>query len=199
MRDHLGIVAGIIDDIGMVDKINDLLGTDPREKVNAGEVVKAIILNGLGFVSKPLYLFSKFFEDNSIEHLLGNGIKSEDLNDDKLGRVMDKVYKYGLTELFLIIALEVIKKFGILTNYSHLDSTSLHLHGEYNKVVAQLLGLIWFCEEQIWLEGKLAYPQLSLKVNLKVFNHGLKKNIRLTQVNHGLRSYFSILWMNMKL
>ncbi len=35
--------------------------------------------------------------------------------------------------MFLIIALEVIKKFGILTNYSHLDSTSLHLHGEYNK------------------------------------------------------------------
>jgi hypothetical protein len=42
-------------------------------------------------VSKPLYLFSQFFEDKSIEHLLGNGIKSEDLNDDKLGRVMDKL------------------------------------------------------------------------------------------------------------
>jgi transposase len=46
---------------------------------------------------------------------------------------MDKMYKYGLTELFLIIALEVIKKFKISTKYSHLDSTSLHLHGEYNK------------------------------------------------------------------
>ncbi|MBD2364173.1 DUF4277 domain-containing protein [Anabaena minutissima FACHB-250] len=55
--DHLGIVVGIIDDIGIVEKINELLGTDTREKVNAGEVVKAIILNGLGFVSKPLYLF----------------------------------------------------------------------------------------------------------------------------------------------
>lgn len=131
--DHLGIVAGIIDDIGIVDKINELLGTDPRERVNSGEVVKAIILNGLGFVSKPLYLFSQFFEDKAIEHLLGNGIRCEDLNDDKLGRVMDKLYKYGLTELFLVIALKVIRKFGILTNYSHLDSTSLHLHGEYNK------------------------------------------------------------------
>ncbi|WDD31979.1 IS1634 family transposase (plasmid) [Nostoc sp. UHCC 0926] len=35
---HLGIVAGIIDEIGIVEKINDLLGTDPRERVNAGEV-----------------------------------------------------------------------------------------------------------------------------------------------------------------
>ncbi len=131
--DHLGIVAGLIDEIGIVDKINELLGTEPREKVNAGVVVKAIIINGLGFVSKPLYLFPQFFQDKSIENLLGNGIKSEDLNDDKLGRVMDKIYKYGLTELFLIIALEVIRKFGISTQYSHLDSTSLHLHGEYNK------------------------------------------------------------------
>ncbi len=67
--DHLGIVAGLIDEIGIVDKINELLGTEPREKVNAGVVVKAIIINGLGFVSKPLYLFPQFFQDKSIEHL----------------------------------------------------------------------------------------------------------------------------------
>ena len=130
--DHLGIVAGIIDDIGIVEKINEIFLIDSREKINTGEVVKAIILNGLGFVSKPLYLFSQFFEDKAIEHLLGEGIKPEDLNDDKLGRVMDKLYKYGLTKLFLIIALEVVKKYKISTKYSHLDSTSLHLHGEYN-------------------------------------------------------------------
>ena len=28
-------------------------------------------------------------------HLLGAVIKGEDLNDDKIGRVMDKPYKYG--------------------------------------------------------------------------------------------------------
>jgi transposase len=130
--DHLGIIAGIIDEIGIVEKINEIFLIDSREKINTGEVVKAIILNGLGFVSKPLYLFSQFFEDKAIEHLLGSGIKAEDLNDDKIGRVMDKLYKYGLTEIFLIIALSVVKKYGISTEYSHLDSTSLHLHGEYN-------------------------------------------------------------------
>jgi transposase len=54
------------------------------------------------------------------------------LNDDKLGRVMDKLYKYGLNNLFLIIGLEVIKKYGVSTKYSHLDSTSFHLYGKYN-------------------------------------------------------------------
>ncbi len=115
--DHLGIVARIIDDIGIVEKINEIFLIDSREKINinTGEVVKAIILNGLGFVSKPLYLFSQFFEDKAIEHLLGEGIKPEDLNDDKLGRIMDKLYRYGLTKLFLIIALEVVKKLEKVT------------------------------------------------------------------------------------
>ena len=136
--DHLGIIAGIIDEIEIVEKINEIFLTDSREKVNTGELVKAIILNGLGFVSRPLYLFSQFFEDKAIEHLLGSGIKASDLNDDKIGRVMDKLYKHGLSKLFLIIALEVVNKFGVTTKYSHLDSTSLHLHGQYNNCLNNL-------------------------------------------------------------
>jgi transposase len=131
--DHLGIVAGIIDEIGIVEKVNELLGTDAREKINCGEVVKAIILNGLGFVAQPLYLFPNFFKDKAVEHLLGEGVKAEELNDDKLGRAMDKLYKYGLNNLFLIIGLEVIRKYKISTKYSHLDSTSFHLHGQYDR------------------------------------------------------------------
>lgn len=90
--DHLGIVAGIIDEIGIEEKINEILGEDPREKVSAGKIVKAILLNYLGFVTQPLYLFCQFFQDKPIEHLLGIGIKAEELNDDKIGRVMDKLF-----------------------------------------------------------------------------------------------------------
>ncbi|NEO30119.1 MAG: DUF4277 domain-containing protein [Symploca sp. SIO3C6] len=48
--DHLGLIAGIIDEIGIVEIINSQIGIDPREKVSAGVAVKAILLNGLGFV-----------------------------------------------------------------------------------------------------------------------------------------------------
>jgi transposase len=90
--DHLGIVAGIIDEIGIVEIIDEVLGVYPGERVTAGQVVKSILLNGLGFVSRALYLFSQFFEDKATEHLLGEGIRPEQLNDDKVGRVMDKLY-----------------------------------------------------------------------------------------------------------
>ena len=129
--DHLGIVAGLIDEIGIEEIINQKMGIDSREKINSGQVVKAMILNGLGMVSRPLYLFNQFYEDKALEVLLGKGLKKEYLNDDKIGRVMDEIYKLNLSSLFIEIALLVAKKFKIDTKYSHLDSTSFHLHGEY--------------------------------------------------------------------
>ena len=123
--DHLGIVAGLIDEIRIVEIINSKLGIDPREKISAGTVVKAILINGLGFVSRPLYLFSQFFEDKGIEELLGEEIKTDYINDDKIGRVMDELYKHGLNDIFIEVVLSVIKKFKIETKYSHLEATSL--------------------------------------------------------------------------
>ena len=76
-----------------------------------GILVKAILINGLGFVSRPLYLFSQFFDDKAIKILLGEDIESDYINDDKIGRVMDKLYKYGLNNLFIEIALSGVKKF----------------------------------------------------------------------------------------
>ena len=132
--DHLGIVAGLIDEIEIVELINQKLGVDNREKIATGQVIKALILNGLGMVSRPLYLFSQFFEDKAIEKLNRTGINSEYLNDDKIGRVMDDIYKLGLTNLFIEIGLLVMKKFKIDTKFAHLDSTSFHLNGEYNNI-----------------------------------------------------------------
>jgi hypothetical protein len=74
LDEYKGIVAWLIDEIGIVELINQKLGVDNREKIAAGQVIKALILNGLGMVSRPLYLFSQFFEYKAIEKLLGTGI-----------------------------------------------------------------------------------------------------------------------------
>jgi transposase len=123
--DHLGLVAGIIDEIGIVEIINEQVSIERGEIVTAGQVVKAIILNGLGFVSGALYLFPQFFEDKATEHLLGEGIEPKHLNDDKIGRVMDKLYQLNVSVIFLLISLAAVKKFGVATENCHLDSTSL--------------------------------------------------------------------------
>jgi transposase len=137
--DHLGIVAGIVDSIGLVEIINNLLGSEAGEKVSAGHVVKSMILNGLGFVSQPLYMFPKFFEEIACEHLIGLGVKPEYLNDDKLGRVLDKLFIKGLDTIFLAASLNTVKKFEISLKSSHLDSSSIHVHGEYNSTLPEVI------------------------------------------------------------
>ena len=53
LDEYKGIVAGLIDEIGIVEVINQKLGVDNREKITAGQI-KDLILNELGTVSRPL-------------------------------------------------------------------------------------------------------------------------------------------------
>jgi transposase len=129
--DHLGLVAGIVDELGLVELTNRQLGEHKLEQVSAGQVVKALILNGLGFVSAPLYLFSEFFESKPVEHLLGQGVTASHLNDDRLGRVLDQLYEEGTSSFFLRAALQAVERFGVSVEQMHLDSSSFALQGAY--------------------------------------------------------------------
>ena len=132
--DHLGIIAGIVDEIGIVEIINQEIGTDEREKVSAGQIVKAMIINCMGFLTAPLYLFSEFFEGKATEHLIGSGVKAEHLNDSRLGRVLDQIYEYGIRLLFVKIAVVMTKRFEIEPKILHIDGTSLSVHGKYSQL-----------------------------------------------------------------
>ena len=129
--DHLGLIAGIVDAIGIEEIINECLGEHPQELVSAGVVVKALILKCFGFLSGPLYLFSQFFEGKAIEHLLGEGIKAEYLNDSRIGRVLDQLYAYGLSGLFARIALKAAQIFGVDCRRPHIDGSSFSVQGAY--------------------------------------------------------------------
>ena len=91
--DHLGIVAGIIDEMELVEEVNKIVGITTQEILSPGQVMKAMILNGLGFLSAPLYIFEEFFVGKATSHLIGKGILPQHLNDDRLGRALDKYYQ----------------------------------------------------------------------------------------------------------
>lgn len=52
-----------------------------------------------------------------------------------MGRVLDQLYVKGLSQGFMTVALAAAKKYGVSTKTLHLDSTSFHLHGEYNSTL----------------------------------------------------------------
>ncbi|MEG4940277.1 DUF4277 domain-containing protein [Microcoleus sp. F4-D5] len=128
--DHLGLIAGLTDEIGIVQRINELVEEKPGEIVSPGLVVTAMIVNGLGLASAPLYLFPKFFAGKTTEHLIGAGIQASHLNKHRLGRVLDQIYLVGSNQIFTTIA-AAAQKFEIKTETVHLDSSSFHLHGKY--------------------------------------------------------------------
>jgi len=129
--DHLGIVAGIIDEMELVEEVNKKVGIKTKETVSPGQVMKAIILNGLGFLSAPIYLFDTFFVGKSTEHLIGEGVTPEQLHDDRIGRALDKYHQAGTTQLFTAIALKAAKKFRVEMNSVHLHSSSISVEGAY--------------------------------------------------------------------
>ncbi len=127
---HLGIVAEVCREIGVAEWLNQ---HDPenRQQVSVGTATVAMVLNGLGFSNRQLYLLPQFFADKPIEHLLGTGIKAEDLNDDCLGRTLDWLYEQDVTQLFAGIALRARKAFGITAGRLHADTTSFSVQGAY--------------------------------------------------------------------
>jgi hypothetical protein len=54
--DHLGLMASVINDLGLVSLIDARLKPDEQETITSGEAVKGMILNGLGFANRPLSL-----------------------------------------------------------------------------------------------------------------------------------------------
>jgi transposase len=70
----------------------DAQGEQRHERVGVGTATVAMILNGLGFSNRHLYLVSQFFATKAVERLLGPGITTEDLNDDCLSRTLDWLY-----------------------------------------------------------------------------------------------------------
>ena len=128
--DHLGLIAGMVDELEIVDVIDNAIAQDRKKRhISIGEVVKAMILNGLGFTGKPIYLTPQFFETKALDVLLGKGIKPSHLNDNTIGRALDSLYNYGVSGLFSLISTRAYKALKLQSRYLHLDSTSFKVYG----------------------------------------------------------------------
>jgi transposase len=129
--DHLGIVAGICQEIGLAELLDG--HTEPsRQRVSVGTATVAMVLNGLGFSNRRLYLVPQFLENKPVERLLGEGVKACDLNDDCLGRTLDRLYDQDVTRLFAGIARRAREVFvDVGKRRVHVDTTSFSVSGEY--------------------------------------------------------------------
>jgi transposase len=128
--DHLGIVAGVCQELGLASWL-DALASQQQRGVSYGTATVAMILNGLGFVNRQLYLVPQFFENKPVERLLGEGITADMLNDDSLGRTLDWLYKQDVTKVFAGLAHQARQRFALPATRLHVDTTSFSVSGDY--------------------------------------------------------------------
>ena len=129
--DHLGLLASVIKDLDLIGMIDSRLVPDEQERITPGEAVAGMILNGLGFASRPLSLTPQFFANKPLDLLFRPGIDAEMFNRFKLGRTLDDASAYGCDLLFQELALAICAHEGIDLRFNHLDTTSFALTGEY--------------------------------------------------------------------
>src|SRR5215471_12254924 len=98
--------------------------------VSVGTATVALVLNGLGWSNRQLYLVPQFFADKPIDHLLGPGIRAEELNDDCLGRTLDWLYEHNVTTLFAGLALRARQTFALTATRLHAATTAFSVHGQ---------------------------------------------------------------------
>ena len=129
--DHVGLIAEVIKDIGLLNMIDARLVPDSQEEITPGEAVAGMILNGLGFANRPLSLPPQFFANKPLDLLFREGVCAERFNRLKLGRTLDEIHTYGCDLLWSELALAVWTPEGIALRLHHLDTTSFALTGEY--------------------------------------------------------------------
>src|SRR5260221_3752565 len=96
--DHLGIVAGVCQEIGLAGWL-DAQAPERRQQVSVGTATVAMVLNGLGFSHRQLYLVPQFFAHKPVEHLAGAGVSGELVHNYCFRRTLDLVYEHDLTQL----------------------------------------------------------------------------------------------------
>ena len=133
---HLGMVGAFIKESGIIETIDEMIpktSNNNSAHFTHGQVVALMVINGIGYTSRPLYMTHQYFKKKDVETILGLEFKPEWFNDDVIGRTLDALFEYGVTPLFSELSFNVMKFLGRKVGSVNIDSTSFHFHGMEQK------------------------------------------------------------------
>jgi transposase len=115
--------------MGLVETIDKALPCNMQ--VSPGQTTLGLVMNVLCGRS-PVYRVEEFFRTRDVGLLIGEEISAKMLNDDAIGRVLDRIYEYGTWKIFSDVSLNACKNFMVKCSEIHQDTTSVSVWGEYN-------------------------------------------------------------------
>ena len=129
--DHLGIVAGTFHKLGLAQIIDRALPKTGQHRISSSQILLALVLNGLGFTERRLYLFPDYCQHLDLERLIGPNITAEHINESVIGRLLDQIFAYGPTKLFTDLVTQMFTVYKEAVQLGHVDTTNFSVHGEY--------------------------------------------------------------------
>lgn len=125
----LPIAAAFVKKIGVAEEVDRLCAME--SEMRPGLAVSAMILDTLSGRS-PLYRLEQFCSAMDTELLLGERVEAAKFNDDRLGRVLQRIHEVGTGRFLTAICLNVHRLFNLNTAHVHHDTTSVTLYGDYD-------------------------------------------------------------------
>jgi transposase len=125
----LPIVSAYARTLGVVEEVDRLCGS--KRGVSDGTIVLALVLDALSGRS-PLFRLPQAFAKLDTELLLGGAISPEKLNDDAVGRALDRIFEVGTGKVLSAVALRAVTLIDLDTTQVHHDTTSHSVYGDYD-------------------------------------------------------------------
>jgi transposase len=131
--DHLGLVAGMFDALGLGDVIDRATPQHPDMRdLTVGEAVHAMVLKGLGCMNQARYRVPRLFQTNPTDRLMVPRRAPAQRPADALGRALETLYTSGVTALYRRMAATAAERLGLAPRLAHLDRTSFPVAGRDN-------------------------------------------------------------------
>jgi transposase len=125
----LPVVAAICERLGVVDIVDDACAIRSVAEYTHGQVALAMVANRLTH-PRPLSNFVDWADRFAVAETIG--IEPEKLNDDRLGRTLDKLADH-VDEVLNAIASRAIEQYGISIGELHWDLTHVAFTGSYGE------------------------------------------------------------------
>jgi len=128
----LPVIKKTCERIGLGEVLDRDLSWDEKQcKLSPGDRIEALLMNLLTDRA-PLYRMPGFFEGTDTENLFGEGVSPGDLNDDCLGRALDKLEEAGPRGVLNDVLLEALSREEVETDTVHADTSSVSVKGDYS-------------------------------------------------------------------
>jgi transposase len=140
----LPVLEGVLGRLRLETFLRDHLPPEDRRSRVSTAIGLMVLLKNLLISREPLYGIGEWAARHAPECLGLTPMQLPSLNDDRVGRCLDRLFDADIPSLTLAIVAHAVREFAVNLDELHNDSTTVTLHGDYEAA-----------DQQRTLRGKL--------------------------------------------